>query len=50
VSDPTDYEIIVQWNAELEAQTVTAGELRLLRAFLPDVLKELAAQIQKEEE
>jgi hypothetical protein len=41
---------MIQWNAELDAQSVSQGELRLLRAFLPDVLKALAAQMQKEEE
>jgi hypothetical protein len=50
VNEPIDYDIHIHYNAGAESETVVSGELRLLRAFLPDVLKELSVQMQKEGE
>jgi len=42
VNELHDYAIAVDFRDDIEADSVTAGELQLIRAYLPDILKELA--------
>jgi hypothetical protein len=41
VNEPREYDITVDFRTEIEPDSVTAGELTLIRAYLPDILKEL---------
>lgn len=41
MNEPHEYDIAVDFRTEIEADSVTAGELTLIRAYLPDILKEL---------
>ncbi|MDP2242312.1 MAG: hypothetical protein Q8K18_19405 [Burkholderiales bacterium] len=45
-----DYTIAVDFRDDIEADSVTAGELQLIRAYLPDILKELTMLAHKDEE
>ena len=45
-----DYAIAVDFRDEIEANSVTTGELQLIRAYLPDILKELAMLAHQDKE
>jgi len=50
VNEPHEYDIAVELRTEIEADSVTEGELRLIRAYLPDILKELTMLTHKDKE
>jgi hypothetical protein len=41
VNEPREYDITLDYKSDTEPDSVTAGELALIRAYLPDILKEL---------
>ena len=45
-----DYAIAVDFRDEIETDAVTAGEFQLIRAYLPDILKELAMLAHQDKE
>lgn len=50
MNEPHDYDIALDYKAEIEPESVTAGELRLIRTYLPDILKELAMLAHQDKE
>jgi hypothetical protein len=44
VNEPDNLEIVISFNPELQEQTIQTGELRLIKSFLPEILKEIAIQ------
>ena len=46
--DHSEYEVTLSYKADVEAKTVSEGEFALLRAFLPEALRELML-LQEEE-
>lgn len=50
VNQPNEYEVAIGFKGDDDGDEVTEGELVLIRAFLPNILKELAMQIQTDEE
>jgi hypothetical protein len=50
VNDPHEYDIALDYKSDVEPESVTVGELRLIRAYLPDILKELAMLTENEKE
>jgi len=50
VNEPDNLEIVIDFNPNLQAQTIQAGELRLIKSFLPEILKEIAIQTETNKE
>jgi hypothetical protein len=50
VSEQQEFDVSIVPNAEWKAGQVSPAELRLLSSFFPEILKELMAQAEPEEE
>ncbi len=44
MNEPDNLEIMIGFNPDFQEQTIQAGELRLMKSFLPEILKEIAIQ------
>lgn len=50
MNEPENLEIVIDFNSDLQEQTIQAGELRLIKSFLPEILKEIAIQSETNKE
>lgn len=50
MNEPDHLEIVIGFNADSQEQTIQAGELRLIKSFLPEILKEIAIQSETNKE
>lgn len=50
MNEPDNLEIVISVTPEFEEQSSLIGELRLIRSFLPEILKEIAIQPENNKE
>lgn len=50
MNEPNNLEIVIDFNPDLQEPTIQAGELRLIKSFLPEILKEIAIQTETNKE
>jgi hypothetical protein len=50
VNEPDNLEFVISFNPDFQEQTIQAGELRLIKSFLPEILKEIAIQSETNKE
>lgn len=50
MNEADNLEIVISFNPDLQEQTIQAGELRLIKSFLPEILKEIAIQTETNKE
>lgn len=44
MNEPDNLEFVIDFNPDFQDPTIQAGELRLIKSFLPEILKEIAIQ------
>ena len=44
MNEPDNLEFVIDFNPDFQEQTIQTGELRLIKSFLPEILKEIAIQ------
>jgi hypothetical protein len=50
VNEPDNLEIAISDSLDVQEQPILDGELRLIRSFLPEILKEISIQTETDKE
>lgn len=50
MNEPDNLEFVISFNPDFQEKTIQAGELRLIKSFLPEILKEIAMQSETNKE
>ena len=50
MNEPDNLEIVISFNPDFQEQATQIGELRLIKSFLPEILKEIAIQTESNKE